>query len=64
MAIDVPLPDEKTAEHYGRLFAQLRAQGTAIPTNDLWIAALVVQHGLVLYTSDAHFNHLSQISVC
>lgn len=43
---------------------KLRRQGTAIPTNDLWIAALAVQHGLALCTSDAHFRHLPQLSVC
>ena len=35
-----------------------------IPTNDLWIAALVVQHNLVLCTSDAHFQQLPQIPKC
>ena len=34
-------PDEETTHHYARLFRQLRQQGTPIPTNDLWLAALV-----------------------
>ena len=54
-------PDEETAHHYSRLFVQLRAQGTPIPTNDLWIAALVVQHDLELYARDRQFGHLPQI---
>ena len=62
--VELLLPDAETTEHYARLFAQLRRQGTAIPTNDLWIAALTVQHGLTLCTSDAHFRHLPQIAVC
>jgi tRNA(fMet)-specific endonuclease VapC len=62
--VELLLPDAETAEHYARLFAHLRGQGTPIPTNDLWIAALVVQHGLMLCTSDAHFRHLPQLSVC
>jgi tRNA(fMet)-specific endonuclease VapC len=37
--------DEQTTHHYAALFRQLRRQGTPIPTNDLWIAALVLQHG-------------------
>lgn len=41
--------------------AELRTQGTPIPTNDLWIAALVVEHGLTLYTRDRHFEHLPQL---
>jgi tRNA(fMet)-specific endonuclease VapC len=54
--------DEQTTHHYASVFAQLRRQGTPIPTNDLWIAALVLQHDLVLFTLDAHFSHLPQIA--
>jgi len=53
--------DEETTHHYARLFQQLRRQGTPIPTNDLWVAALVVQHNAQLYARDAHFDHLPQI---
>ena len=48
-------PDEKTAHHYADLFAALRKNGTPIPTNDLWIAALARQHRLPLFSLDAHF---------
>jgi len=53
--------DEQTLFHYARLYAQLRAQGTPIPTNDLWIAALVQQHNLMLYSRDRHFDHPPQL---
>lgn len=53
--------DEATCFLYARLFKQLREQGTPIPTNDLWIAALVEQHNLLLYTRDGHFKHLPQL---
>jgi len=59
--VDMLLPDEETTHHYARLFHQLRRQGTPIPTNDIWIAALVVQHQLFLFARDAHFDHLPQI---
>ena len=62
--VSVLLPDEQTAHHYAQLYAQLRKKAVAIPTNDLWIAALVVQHHLVLCTSDAHFQHLPQLPRC
>ena len=58
------LPDEQTSHHYGQLYLQLRKKGLAIPTNDLWIAALVVQHNLILCTSDPHFQHFPQIVKC
>jgi predicted nucleic acid-binding protein len=44
------------------IFAQLRRQGTPIPTNDIWIAALVLQHDLVLLTDDTHFSNIPQIA--
>ena len=59
--VDMLLADEQTTFHYGRLYAQLRKQGTPIPTNDLWIASLVVQHRLTLFTRDDHFRNLPQI---
>src|SRR5437899_184199 len=55
------LPDEQTTHHYADLFAQLRKQATPIPTNDIWIAALVLQHNLQLLTRDPHFDHLPQL---
>jgi tRNA(fMet)-specific endonuclease VapC len=54
--------DEATSHHYARIFLQLRSQGTPIPTNDIWIAALTIQHGLFLYSRDKHFDRLPQLS--
>lgn len=62
--VTVLLPDEQTTHHYAQLFLQLRRNAVAIPTNDLWIAALAVQHHLVLCTSDAHFQHVPQLPRC
>jgi tRNA(fMet)-specific endonuclease VapC len=59
--VTVLFADEQTIEQYVSVFRQLRRQGTPIPTNDLWIAALVLQHGLVLCARDRHFDHLPQI---
>lgn len=53
--------DSKTASVFADLWCDLLAQGTPIPTNDVWIAALVVQHGLTLYTRDRHFDRLPQV---
>jgi tRNA(fMet)-specific endonuclease VapC len=55
-------PDEQTTYHYAAVYGQLRKQGTPIPTNDIWIAALVLQHNLVLCARDAHFDHLPQLA--
>ena len=59
--VAVLFADDQTTHHYATLFRQLRRQGTPIPTNDLWIAALVLQHDLVLCDRDRHFDHLPQI---
>jgi len=55
-------PDENTVHHYAAAFAQLRKQGTPIPTSDLWIAALAIQHSLMLLSRDEHFDHFPQIA--
>ena len=53
--------DEQTTYHYASVYRQLRKQGTPIPTNDMWIAALVLQHSLFLYDRDRHFDALPQL---
>ena len=60
--VSVLYADEATTHHYGALWAQLRKQGTPIPTNDIWVAALAIQHDLVLFSRDAHFAHLPQVA--
>ena len=57
-SVGVLFPDGETARHYGRVFQQLRRQGTPIPTNDIWIAALALQHDLILDSSDKHFMYV------
>lgn len=57
----VLLPDQDTASHYAQLFAQLRRTGKPIPDNDLWIAALCVQHNLALISRDKHFDRIPQL---
>ena len=59
--VDVLYADEQTTHHYASAYRQLRRQGTPIPTNDLWIAALVVQHNLILCARDRHYDRLPQI---
>ncbi len=59
--VKVLFADDQTTHHYGALYRQLRKQGTPIPTNDMWVAALVLQHDLVLHARDRHFDHLPQL---
>lgn len=59
--VRVVFATDATTRAYASLYRQLRGQGTPIPSNDLWIAALVVEHGAALCTRDAHFRKLPQI---
>lgn len=53
--------DGATTHVYADLAVQLRTAGTPIPTNDVWIAAIVLQHGLILHSRDKHFDYLPQV---
>lgn len=52
---------QTTAERYASIWLYLRQVGRPIPTNDLWIAALAMEHGAVLLSADVHFQYLPQI---
>jgi tRNA(fMet)-specific endonuclease VapC len=60
--VEVLYPDENTTHQFAAVFAQLRLQGNPIPTNDIWIAALAVQHDLILCSRDKHFDLLPQLA--
>jgi tRNA(fMet)-specific endonuclease VapC len=53
--------DDGTAERYAAIVIALRAAGTPIPTNDAWIAASAMQHGLTVVTTDAHYDKVAQV---
>jgi len=59
--VDVLFADEVTTHFYASIYADLQRSGTPIPTNDIWIAALVIQHDLVLFSRDRHFDRLPRI---
>jgi tRNA(fMet)-specific endonuclease VapC len=55
--------DADTSERYAVIFDSLRSAGTPIGTNDIWIAASAMQHGLRLLTTDRDFERVRQIVV-
>ena len=55
--------DWSTAQHYGRLRKQLEENGTPIPENDIWIAAITVQYGHKLLSADAHFDRIGELNL-
>ena len=55
--------DEETADFFALIFNQLKMLGRPIPTNDIWIAASAMRHGLALATFDNHFAHISGLNL-
>ena len=53
--------DAETARQYGEVKNQLRLKGRPLPENDIWIAAIALQHNLVLVTRDAHFQQVENL---
>jgi predicted nucleic acid-binding protein len=51
-----------TADRYSRIASALRASGTPIPSNDIWIAAHAMETGAELVSFDAHFEHVAGIA--
>ncbi len=62
--VEILYPDDQTTHHYAKVFAQLRRRGTPLPANDIWIAAIVLQHEMALCTRDRHFSVLPQLVLC
>ena len=50
--------DENTAEFYAEILNSLRKAGKPVPTNDIWIAAVALQHGWKVFTKDSHFKQI------
>ena len=61
--VHVLYADDGTTVTYATIFRDLRRRGTPVPTNDLWIAALALQHDLVLSSRDSHFALIGQLTL-
>jgi len=48
----------ETAEYYALIVRRMKAQSRPIPTNDIWIAANAMKHGLALYSFGSHFGEI------
>lgn len=53
--------DLETAQWYGIIKNQLQKKGRPIPNNDIWIAAVAMQHELILVTRDSHFDEVESL---
>ncbi|MEO1212839.1 MAG: type II toxin-antitoxin system VapC family toxin [Bacteroidota bacterium] len=53
----------QTSEAYANIYKMLRENGTPIPTNDMWIAAMAMQLDLPVFTYDAHFEKVNGLEI-
>jgi tRNA(fMet)-specific endonuclease VapC len=53
--------DADTSERYALITSTLKQQGTPVPSNDVWLAALAWQHGYKILTRDTHFAKIPQV---
>ena len=60
---DVLESNVKTAKIYGEIKSELKKSGKPIPENDIWIAAISLQHKLPLVTSDIHFKNIPALRI-
>ncbi|MBI2378582.1 MAG: type II toxin-antitoxin system VapC family toxin [Deltaproteobacteria bacterium] len=51
------------ARRYGQVFARLRSNGTPVATNDVWIAATVIDAGAHLVTFDRDFQKIDGLDL-
>jgi tRNA(fMet)-specific endonuclease VapC len=49
----------ETAAAYAVVREALRAQGTPIPENDVWISALAIEHGVDVVSRDTDFDRVA-----
>ena len=47
-----------TGKEYGRIKNLLKKKGSPIPENDIWVAAVAIEHDLTLITRDEHFTNI------
>ena len=57
---EVPV-DRDVARIYAEIVRALKAKGTPLPTNDIWIAASAARVGATVLTFDDHFRAIERV---
>ena len=55
--------DIDVARRYGEIKNELRSKGRPLPENDIWIAAIALQHDLTVVSRDTHFSETDILKV-
>jgi predicted nucleic acid-binding protein len=56
--VETVMIDEETSEFYAKIYWDLKTKGNPVPSNDMWVAASAMRHGLALFTFDDHFKNI------
>ena len=62
-SVDIIPVTEDVSSAYARIFRTLKANGTPIPQNDIWIAACAIDAGATLISSDSHFAKIPLLDI-
>jgi tRNA(fMet)-specific endonuclease VapC len=52
----------ETARAYASVRSMLDGKGRPIPANDIWIAAMALQHRLPVLSRDTHFDYVDDLT--
>lgn len=55
--------DVETVRRYGTIKNALKLKGKPLPENDIWIAAIALQHDLIVASRDAHFQEIEDLQL-
>ena len=59
--VHVLVVDDEASQIYADIVVALRAAGTPIPTNDIWIAAVSAREAATVLTFDGHFAAIGRV---
>jgi tRNA(fMet)-specific endonuclease VapC len=54
---------KRTGEIYGEILDHLQKMDIPVPTNDIWISAIAIEHYALLLTSDPHFTAIPNLKL-
>lgn len=58
---NIYIVDKKVSECYGKIRSELSQNGTPIPENDIWIAAIAKSNNKIIVSRDKHLNQIKFI---
>lgn len=60
VVVELPV-DGDVSRHFADIVVDLRRAGTALPTNDVWIATTAARAGAIVLSYHAHFERIARV---